>query len=66
MRRKVLYVVERVVVAVIIAIIVMALPPPDGFPQWLSKVQVPVVIFVFICYIGKLLYDTLFYDHYWP
>jgi len=26
---------------------------------------VPVVVFLFICYLGKLLYDTLFYNHYW-
>ncbi len=31
---------------------------------WFAYVQVPVVVFVFICYIGKLLMDTFFYDRY--
>lgn len=35
-------------------------------PKWFAYVQVPFVIFVFICYIGKLLLDTFFYDHYKP
>jgi len=34
--------------------------------HWFAYVQVPVVVFVFICYIGKLLMDTFFYDHYQP
>jgi hypothetical protein len=34
--------------------------------KWFAYVQVPVVIFVFICYVGKLLIDTFFYNHYRP
>jgi hypothetical protein len=29
-------------------------------------VQMPLTVFLTVCYIGKLLYDTLFYDHYLP
>ncbi len=35
-------------------------------PKWFAYVQVPVVIFVFLCYVGKLLIDTFFYDRYRP
>jgi hypothetical protein len=38
------------------------IPPP----KWFAYVQVPVVIFVFLCYVGKLLIDTFFYDHFKP
>ena len=29
---------------------------------WFAFIQVPLVVFLFICYIGKLLIDTFFYD----
>lgn len=28
--------------------------------------EVGLMAFILICYLGKLLYDTLFYDRYWP
>lgn len=56
----------RALAAVALAIIIMLLPPPERFPAWVGQVQVPVVVFLLVCYIGKLLYDTLFYDHYPP
>jgi hypothetical protein len=34
--------------------------------KWFAYIQVPVVIFVFLCYVGKLLIDTFFYNHYEP
>ena len=34
--------------------------------KWVAYVQIPVVIFVFLCYVGKLLIDTFFYNHYEP
>jgi hypothetical protein len=64
MLRKVIYVAVRVLAATIFAIIVMFLPSPDEFPPWVAKIQQPVIVFLLVCYIGKLLYDTLFYDHY--
>ncbi len=55
----------RVVIAALIAWIVATAPIRSIAPQnWVAFVQVPIVIFVFICYIGKLLIDTLFYNHY--
>jgi fumarate reductase subunit C len=64
MLHKVWYVTLRVLLATAIAVIIMFLPPPERFPAWLDQVQQPIVVFVLVCYIGKLLYDTLFYDHY--
>jgi hypothetical protein len=66
MLRKFWYVAVRVLVATAIAVIIMFLPPPQRFPAWLDQLQQPIVAFVLICYIGKLLYDTLFFDHYRP
>ena len=64
MLRKLVYLVVRAVIAAALAMTIMLLPPPQGFPAWVGKVQQPLAVFVLICYIGKLLYDTLFYDHY--
>ena len=38
------------------------------FPRLIhrAQVQAPLTGLVLICYLGKLLYDTLFYDHYRP
>lgn len=66
MRRKLGILLLKVLYVTVLAVIIMLLPPPPGSPEWLARVQAPVVIFVFICVIGKLLYDTLFYDHYVP
>ena len=66
MLRKLGYLVVRAVTAVVLAMTIMLLPPPQGFPGWVGKVQQPLAVFLLICYIGKLLYDTLFYDHYLP
>jgi len=49
-------------VAVGLLIIVALLPV--WTPCWFAYFQVPVVVFPFVCYLGKLLYDTLFYNHY--
>jgi len=57
---------RRIVVGALVAVIVIFMPPLPGFPRWLSKVQMPVAVFLFVCYVGVLLYDTLFYDHYLP
>jgi len=55
-----------VLAAVALALAVMLMPLPWWTPAWLAYVQVPIVVFLLICYLGKLLYDTLFYNRYWP
>ncbi|MBI1801941.1 MAG: hypothetical protein HYR71_09975 [Chloroflexi bacterium] len=42
------------------------LPLAEWAPFWLLKIQVPLTGLALVCTIGKLMYDTLFYDHYWP
>lgn len=59
----------RVVIATLVAWILATapIPLPRIAPQsWFAFVQVPIVIFGFICYIGKLMIDTFFYNHYKP
>ncbi len=57
----------RVTIATIVAWIIATVPIPQVAPYlWFAYFQVPIAIFVLICYLGKLLIDTLFYDHYHP
>jgi uncharacterized integral membrane protein len=57
----------RAVIASLVAWVLASVPVPVvPSDLWVAYVQVPLVIFVLICYIGKLLIDTLFYDHYRP
>jgi hypothetical protein len=37
-------------------------PTVGPFHNWKN----PVIIFILVCFIGKTLIDTLFYDHYQP
>ncbi len=55
----------RAVIASLVAWILATVPlPVVPAHWWVAFVQVPVVIFFLVCYIGKLLMDTFFYDHY--
>ena len=55
----------RVVMAALVAWLVATAPIRFIAPQkWVAFVQMPVVVFVFICYIGKLVIDTFFYNRY--
>ncbi|MBI4787978.1 MAG: hypothetical protein HY782_13150 [Chloroflexi bacterium] len=57
----------RVVVATGVAWMLATAPLPlVPSHVWVAYVQVPLVVFVLICYIGKLLIDTFYYDHYKP
>jgi predicted Abi (CAAX) family protease len=66
MGRRILWLLCRLALATALAFIVMMLPQPGDLPVWLDALWMPAVVFVLLCYIGKLLYDTLFYDHYIP
>ena len=35
-------------------------------PLGVVQAQVPVIMLILLCYLGKLLIDTLFYDHFRP
>ncbi len=54
-------------IAALVAWVLISLPIPQiPARTWFAFVQVPVVIFLLMCYIGKLLIDTFFYNHYRP
>ncbi len=57
----------RVAAASLIAWLIASAPVPRIEPyMWFAYVQVPIAIFLLICYLGKLLIDTFFFDHYRP
>ncbi len=67
MGRRLRSLVVRVAIATMIAWLLAVVPlPPVAPQQWVAFVQVPIVVFFLICYIGKVLIDTLVYDHYQP
>lgn len=67
MRQRVQTLIVRSIIASLIAWILTSVPLAEIAPRtWFAFVQVPIVIFLLICYIGKLLIDTFFYNHYQP
>ena len=67
MRERLASAIVRLGIATLIAwIFATTSLPIIPAPKWFAYVQVPVVIFVFLCYVGKLLIDTFFYDRYRP
>lgn len=54
----------RVLVATALALGIMLMPRQGWTPAWYAYVQVPAAVFLLVCYLGKLLYDTLFYERY--
>jgi hypothetical protein len=57
--------ITRVSIALVIAWIFASAPLPS-IPsyKWVAFVQVPIVIFLLICYIGKLIIDTFYNSRY--
>ncbi len=54
----------RALVATVILWLLVSIPLPLLSAQSFLMVQVPVSVFLFVVYIGKLLVDTFFYDRY--
>ncbi len=55
----------RVVIALLLAWLLASVPVRFITPEkWVAFVQVPIVVFFLVCYLGKVLVDTLFFDHY--
>lgn len=66
-RQRLRNLIVRSLIATLIAWLLTSAPLAEIAPHaWFAFVQVPLVIFLLICYIGKLLIDTFFYDHYQP
>ncbi len=55
---------KRLALAIAIALLVAFLPLPLWTPHWVAYIQVPIVVFLLVCYLGKLVLDTFFYDRY--
>jgi hypothetical protein len=59
--------VSRSVFAGLVAWFIATVPLPTIAPNtWFAYIKVPIVIFILICYLGKLFFDTFFFDHYKP
>jgi len=56
----------RVSLALIFGLLLALAPAPPTTPRWLIAAQVPSGVFVVIALIGKALYDTFFWDRYYP
>ena len=56
----------RVAVAAVFATLCATVPLADWAPRWVHQLQLPAAVFLLIAYCGKVLYDTLFYDHFRP
>lgn len=52
--------------ALLATLLSFAVPLPESFPPLASQLQWGIGTLVGVCLLGKLLYDTLFYDRYRP
>lgn len=59
---KFVHVVVRVVVATAVLWMIATLPLPALDWQLVVAVRVPLAIFIFVVYVGKVLYDTFFFE----
>ena len=53
-------------VAVAMALLCAIAPLAALVPVEIVQAQVPVIMLILLCYLGKLLIDTLFYDRFRP
>ena len=56
----------RALMAAVVLVVALAVPLPGFTPRLFVMIYVPLLVAGFIIYIGKLLYDTFFYDRYKP
>lgn len=64
MLRRLKRLVLRALIAAGLALVIAVAPLPWWTPIWFTHFQVPMVVFLFVAYLGTLLYDTFFYDQY--
>jgi sterol desaturase/sphingolipid hydroxylase (fatty acid hydroxylase superfamily) len=62
MLSKILYIGGRVLIAAAILWMIATIPLPALDWELVVAVRVPIAIFIFIVYVGKILYDTFFYQ----
>lgn len=66
MRQRLVGFFIRVLVAMLMAALCAVAPLAVLVPVGVVQAQGPVIMLLLLCYIGKLLIDTFFYDHYRP
>lgn len=54
----------RALFATLVLWVLISLPIPLLPARYFLLVQVPVSVFIFVVYLGKILYDTFFYDRF--
>ncbi len=52
---------QRLIIAAAVAFLIAVAPLPLWTPDWFLYWQVPAVVFIFVCYLGKLIIDTIVY-----
>jgi hypothetical protein len=62
MTHRIIYLAERLLIALGLSTALALLPLPLRTPALIVHVHIPLVVFLLVCYIGKLLIDTFFYD----
>lgn len=58
--------IPRALTALAIGLLFILLPLPLETRSQYQLIKDGVVAFLLVVYLGKLLFDTLFYDRYWP
>ncbi len=58
--------IPRALAALAIGFLFILLPLPLETKRQYQLLKDGVVAFLLVVYLGKLLFDTLFYDRYWP
>ncbi len=64
MTHRIIYVAERLLIALSLALAIAMAPLPLWTPALVVQVHIPLLIFLVICYAGKLIIDTFFYNRY--
>lgn len=52
----------RIVIAAALLWAVISIPLPGRETEMIVLLRVPIAVFIFVVYIGKALYDTLFFE----
>jgi NADH:ubiquinone oxidoreductase subunit 2 (subunit N) len=52
---------QKIFIAAALAFLIAVVPMPLWTPEWLLYWQVPAVVFIFVCYLGKLIIDRIVY-----
>jgi len=64
MTHRIVYFAERLLIALGLAAALGVAPLPVWTPTMVVHVHIPLIVFLLICYTGKLIIDTFFYDRY--